>query len=93
MPLPGAIDKLKTWKDEGHYIIIFTARHMKTCDGDTGKILARIGAMTLNWLDRYEVPYNEIHFGKPYADVYIDDLAIKFSGWEDFPDLSILEGK
>jgi hypothetical protein len=27
-------------------------------------------------LEKYEIPYDEIYFGKPYADFYIDDLGI-----------------
>ena len=26
--------------------------------------------------------FDEIHFGKPHADVYIDDNALRFEGWE-----------
>lgn len=81
-PIPGTIEKLKTLKKEGHYIIIFTARHMKTCDGNTGKILARVGKITLDWLHKHDVPYDEIYFGKPHGDIYIDDLAMKFVNWE-----------
>ena len=81
-PKPGAIKKIKEWKKKGHYIIIETARHMKTCDGDVGKVIARIGKITLDWLEKYEIPYDEIYFGKPNADVYIDDRALKFDSWE-----------
>ena len=82
LPLPGAIEKIRAWKDAGHYIIIQTARHSKTCQGNVGLILARQGVVTLNWLQQHGIPYDEIHFGKPWADVYIDDNAIKFNSWE-----------
>ena len=26
--------------------------------------------------------FDEIHFGKPHADVYIDDNALRFESWE-----------
>jgi hypothetical protein len=55
---------------------------MKTCNGNVGQVVARQGAVTLNWLARYEVEYDEIHFGKPHADVYIDDNAVRFESWE-----------
>ena len=35
-----------------------------------------IGKITFDTLDKYDIPYDEIYFGKPYADYYIDDLAI-----------------
>lgn len=81
-PLPGAIEKIRAWKDAGHYIIIQTARNSKTCQGNVGLILARQGAVTLQWLEQHGIPYDEIHFSKPWADVYIDDNAIRFDSWE-----------
>jgi hypothetical protein len=32
--------------------------------------------ITCDTLEKYEIPYDEIYFGKPYADFYIDDLAV-----------------
>ncbi|HEV3415886.1 MAG TPA: hypothetical protein VG056_03715, partial [Pirellulales bacterium] len=43
---------------------------------------ARQGAVTLQWLAQHGIEYDEIHFGKPHADVYIDDNAVRFEGWE-----------
>src|SRR5690606_31207523 len=74
-PVPGAIETIRALRAAGHVVIIHTARHMKTCDGDVGKVLARVGSITLDWLARHEVEYDEIYFGKPWADVYIDDNA------------------
>jgi capsule biosynthesis phosphatase len=81
-PVPGALEKLRELRAAGHYIIVSTARHMKTCSGNVGQVVARQGAVTLNWLARHEVEYDEIHFGKPHADVYIDDNAVRFESWE-----------
>lgn len=80
---PGAVEKIRQLKEDGHYIILQTARHMKTCHGDQGQVVAKIGKITLDWLDQNNVPYDEIYFGKPYADIYIDDLAHQFTAWED----------
>ncbi|HTU24671.1 MAG TPA: hypothetical protein VMF30_04705 [Pirellulales bacterium] len=81
-PVPGAIEKLRALRGAGHYIIIATARHMKTCDGNVGKVVARLGAVTLDWLAQHGVEFDEIHFGKPHAEVYIDDNALRFEGWD-----------
>lgn len=90
-PVEGAVERLKALKASGHYLIIFTARHMKTCDGNPGKVVARLAKITLDWLDRHGIPYDEIHFGKPWADIYIDDNALRFSSWADIlPDGSNL---
>ncbi len=81
-PVPGAVEKLRELKAAGHYIIICTARHMKTCEGNVGRVLARQGAVTLDWLKRHDVEYDEIHFGKPHAQIYIDDNALRFEAWD-----------
>ena len=81
-PIPGAIKRIQAWKESGHYIIINTARHWKTCQGNVGLILARQGAVTLDWLKKHDIPYDEIHFGKPWADIYIDDNALRFNSWK-----------
>lgn len=83
LPIKGAVETLHKFKRDGHYIIIYTARHMKTCDGNLSKIIARIGKVTLDWLEKHNVPYDEICFGKPYADIYIDDKSIQHHSWED----------
>lgn len=82
-PIEGAIQKVKNLKENGHYIILFTARHMKTCEANIGKVNARIGMQTLNWLDKHKVTYDEIFFGKPWADIYIDDNAFRFESWDE----------
>ena len=79
IPKKKIIQKMRNLKEEGHYLIIHTARHMRTCEGDVTKVIAKIGKITEDWLEKWQVPYDEIIFGKPYADVYIDDLGIEFS--------------
>ena len=81
-PVPGAVDVLRQWRSDGHTVIIHTARHMKTTGGNVGAVLARQGSVTLDWLARHGVEFDEIHFGKPHADVYIDDNAVRFTTWE-----------
>lgn len=63
-------------KQLGHTIIIYTARRMKTHHGNVGECIADIGMLTLQTLKDFNIPFDEIVFGKPYADYYIDDLAI-----------------
>ena len=82
-PIPGAIESIQKLKSEGHYIILHTSRHMKTCDNNLGQITAIQGNVLLPWLNTHEVPYDEIWFGKPLADLYIDDKGTKFNNWKD----------
>lgn len=74
---PRALDVIRKWKSQGHYIILNTARNMKTCEGNMGKILAREGLTLLQWLKDNNVPYDEIWWTKPHADLFIDDKAIR----------------
>lgn len=84
LPLPGAVEKLKALRQAGHYIILATARHMKTCDANVGMVIARQGKVLLQWLEDYDIEFDEIWFGKPNADIYIDDRGYRFAGdWND----------
>jgi len=83
IPLTGAVDKIKELKLAGHYIIISTARNMATQESNMGKVLKNIGKITLDWLERHEIQYDEIYFGKPNAQIYIDDRALRFSDWDN----------
>jgi capsule biosynthesis phosphatase len=85
-PMPGAVEKLTQLKQSGHYLIIYTARRMKTHQGNLGAVIADIGRITIDWLDKNQVPYDEIYFGKPWADIYIDDNAYRFQAWAEIND-------
>ena len=76
IPIQKNINYCNFLKSLGHTIIIHTARRMKTHNGNQGKLLKEIGMLTLQQLEDYNINYDEIYFGKPYAHYYIDDLAI-----------------
>lgn len=75
-PKDKNIDILRNLKKNGHYIIIYTARRMKTFNGDVEKVRKDVEDITIDTLKKYDIPYDELHFGKPYADLYIDDLGV-----------------
>ncbi|KAI3636081.1 hypothetical protein MIR68_005962 [Amoeboaphelidium protococcarum] len=75
-PLYRNIKLVQELKAAGHYIIIATARRMKTHNGNVGAIIADVGMITLETLNKFNIPCDELHFGKPYAHVYVDDLAV-----------------
>ena len=85
LPVPGAREALYELRARGAYIIIYTARRMRTHNGDVARVLEEIGDLTREWLKRHDIPYHEIVFGKPYAHVYIDDLAHRFESWDGLP--------
>ena len=75
-PIIKNINFAKFLKSLGHTIIIHTARRMKTHNGSVGGVIADIGKVTIDTLDKFKIPYDELYFGKPYANFYIDDLGI-----------------
>ncbi len=82
-PLPGAVEKLQSLKGAGHYLILLTARHMGTTGANIGLTVARQGKTLFDWLERHGVPYDELWFGKPHADLYIDDNGYRFTAWSE----------
>lgn len=74
------LDRLKEYKAKGFYIILYTSRNMRTYEGNIGKINAQTAKIMLNWLEHFNVPYDEIHYGKPWCGrrgFYVDDKAIR----------------
>lgn len=62
-PVRPMIEAMRKLAKQGVKIFIYTSRHNK------GK--------TLKWLKRYKVPYDKLLFGKPVADIYVDDKVMK----------------
>ncbi len=83
LPKEGAIEFLNELKREGHTIIIHTARNMNSQGHNVGRVMKNVGLITLQWLDKYKIPYDEIFFGKPNGDITIDDRALRFSTWKE----------
>lgn len=75
-PIMPVIEKMRKLHDNGNKIIISTARHMGTTNGNIGLINARVSHLTIEWLNKHKVPYDEVYFGKPLGDYYIDDRAM-----------------
>jgi capsule biosynthesis phosphatase len=75
-PIEPNIALLRELKLAGHYIIIQTARRMKTHHGNVGKVIQDVGPVTFATLAKFDIPFDELHFGKPWAHVYVDDLAV-----------------
>ena len=76
-PIKPMIEQLNRFYDEGHTIIIQTARNMVTQGNDVGKVLQNVGEITLKWLRENNVKYHSILFGKAYGSMYIDDKSVR----------------
>jgi len=82
VPFPGAREQIQALRKAGNYVIIQTARNMATCDSNMGKVMKNVGKITLDWLEEHQIEYDELFFGKPNGDIYIDDRAFRFQNWE-----------
>ncbi|MFO1014367.1 MAG: capsular biosynthesis protein [Caulobacteraceae bacterium] len=74
------VEKLRAYKAEGFEIIIASARNMRTHAGNIGKINALTLPIILDWLARHDIPFDEVHVGKPWCGTegfYIDDKAVR----------------
>ncbi|MBK1874751.1 capsular biosynthesis protein [Marinobacter sp. 1-3A] len=80
LPNTEVIETLRSYRALGYEIIIQTARNMRTYEGNVGKINVHTLPVITEWLARHDVPYDEIHVGKPWCGFdgfYIDDRAIR----------------
>lgn len=80
--LPNAemLSRLREYREQGFYIILATSRNMNTYSGNVGLIVANTARQLFAWLDRHQVPYDELHVGKPWqgrGGFYVDDKAIR----------------
>jgi capsule biosynthesis phosphatase len=91
VPFEGAVERIRELRAQGHYVIISTARNMATCQSNVGKVMRNVGKITLDWLERYQIGYDEIYFGKPNADIYIDDRAVRFASWDSITEDALLK--
>jgi len=75
-PITNMINLAKQMHTEGHTIIIYTARRMLTHKNNIGSVIKDIGMQTFKTLEEFNIPYDELIFGKPIADIYIDDRSV-----------------
>ena len=79
-PSSSMVSKLQELRAEGYWIILFTSRNVRKYDGNLGQIIKNTAPVLINWLEKHCIPYDELHFGKPWCGhdgFYIDDRAIR----------------
>lgn len=80
VPHPEMLNRLRQYRADGFYIILSTSRNMNTYSGNIGLIVANTAKQLFAWLDKHEVPYDELHVGKPWpgkGGFYVDDKSIR----------------
>lgn len=79
-PIPQIIEKMWEYKKQGFEICLSTSRNMRTYHGNSGKIAANTLPILIEWLQKHNVPYDEIYIAKPWCGFegfYIDDKSIR----------------
>jgi capsule biosynthesis phosphatase len=80
VPYAQMIEKLKEYKEGGAKIILFTSRNMNSYGGNIGLINANTAKIMTAWLDKWQIPYDEIIYGKPWPGhkgFYVDDRTVR----------------
>lgn len=83
LPINDNIKFLRSLHEDGHKIIIYTARRMRTFKSDLSLVKKNIEKLTISQLKKFKIPYHQLILGKPYAHFYIDDLSI--NSYENLP--------
>lgn len=74
------IQQLRRYKEMGFTIVLYTSRQMRTHECNLGRIIATTVPVLVEWLKANEVPYDEIHVGKPWCGLegfYVDDKSLR----------------
>jgi len=77
-PINPVIKRINSLHDQGHKIILLTARGMRTFKKDVSKIDEYHRPILEKWLKDNDVKYDELVFGKPWGPNvrYIDDRGL-----------------
>ncbi len=67
---PGAKKALRLLKEKGFNLIIYSARTWAEYE------------LTIDWLNKNDIPFDQLILGKPQGDYWIDDRAIKYKSWD-----------
>ena len=70
-PIEGALTAINKFKRLGYTIIIYSARTWAEYE------------MTVDWLNKNEIIFDQLILGKPLGDYWIDDRAISFKNWTE----------
>lgn len=79
-PRSVVVSKLREYRAAGFTITVFTARNMRTHAGNLGLINLHTLPGVIDWLNRHEVPFDEVLVGKPWCGTdgfYVDDRALR----------------
>ena len=80
VPYADMVEKIRFYKERGAKIVLFTSRNMNSYGGNMGMINKYTARVLMQWLDKWEIPYDEILYGKPWPGpkgFYVDDRTVR----------------
>ena len=80
IPYPDIVKKLRYYHDNGAKIILYTSRNMNSYNGNIGLINKNTAKILSEWLEKWEIPYDEIVYGKVWPGhkgFYVDDRTVR----------------
>lgn len=76
-PKEEVVRGLRALKEAGWYIILQTARGMGRSNGNIESVRVQVTGEIEEFCTKYDVPFDELLLGKPWAAFYIDDKALR----------------
>ena len=80
VPYPEMIDKIREYKAGGAKIVLFTSRTKTKKSNRILYMTKPLKEELLAWLEKWDIPYDEIVYGKPWPGhkgFYVDDRTIR----------------
>lgn len=80
IPYKEIVEKMREYKIGGAKIVLYTSRNMNTYKGNLGMINANTAKVLMKWLEKWDIPYDEILYGKPWPGhrgFYVDDRCVR----------------
>ena len=80
VPYPEIVQRIREYKEKGAKIILYTSRNMNTFKGDLSLIHENTEPVLRDWLRKWDIPYDEIVFGKVWPGhqgFYVDDRTVR----------------
>lgn len=80
VPYSEMIDKMRELKENGFKIVLFTSRNMRSFENNIDMILKHTKPTLEEWLKKWDIPYDEVIYGKPWPGengFYVDDRSVR----------------
>lgn len=80
VPFHNIVEKMRYYKKQGAKIVLFSSRNMNSYNGNIGLINKYTARVLLEWLEKWDIPYDEIMYGKPWPGhkgFYVDDRTVR----------------